>query len=1138
MKKQQKKAFTLVELLVVIAILAILSTVAVVGYTSFIKKADISNDQTVAEQLNRRLEAMKADVSSPYYGQEIHAGNIREITRYILDDAGMAKLEPKAEKYGYDFYFNLETGVYESVDPVTAGRSDKALEGLLGYYGKAAGVGDYADSDYEVRLENSFTTDNKYFLVSTTSEVAELITEIYGRTVSGSAAVQQLIDDLQDTVLKDFINSAVIVTDGMNYRSNETVPTTVFFTNGVNHLTVKTDTKVDGSWGNLSTKDVIADTLHVTVPNTVTAYDADSLNFVNSDATVYSDMTSDELALKAIAGITNATLNLTDGEFKTDGTVIKNESTEKQFNYDNKIDKVDVVRGESAEADLKNPVGVLLNGNASLSKDTIVVPAEVSNFKILLSFTGGDDSKPVLGRNIVDLAITPYVGENPVDKGSIFETAEYVVDGEYINVVFKGNERPTKIDIVATTDAGLQVILFVQVETITSATVKLGDADTLDVYAPINVELVSMDGNPVESALELSSVVTLLGNSGICAQNIYCNYESKSGSATVNYADGKLTTSGTGSGVLTVTVGTENYAYLTYKANLTIANAKDFAVQPVHENNFTALGNQNAVSLASLFTLNGVTTLPEGAKLLIHNGQTMADNTYMNPKRGVVYTEDIGGKTLSEVSIDWTKVDASAEDTVYILVVDKDGVRISVDVEVLIVDALNVTKYDDFALNDSKAFTKSIVLLSDIAMPSDGYMTIGKNLALYGNGYTLDVTAGRREDGIITLAGTLRDIKIIGEVYPDFVFSRGDEYGSSAVVANNGAYIYNSYISNTRAPLMVNSGTIVIEDSVLFGGRYANVDAVGGTLTIRGTVTTVQQVVEANDKNKTKVIGLGISAWFNDSKKTVLIEDGANLVQYNFIDQSIKDHLPTLDVVSGVSIMDMKEPFEAMFGSATYKSYMFTANNGNLYANSGIISTDKYSLDYKVEGKATGSWGSKYKVGDIKTVTVETAVGDDEEFTIAYDTRFTPKVGTVISAGYVKVTGAQLKAGVQFEVNTEISAGVAGLSDPTPYLFQIQSDDYLTINVLGGAYNNLTYNFDKDMSSTMGSSLVSAVISMHDKGVHYGKMCAGVNTPDPDAIAYGKTTYQHVLEQYITMGNFYAPGTYQFVNGHIVNYSK
>ena len=55
--KQTKKGFTLVELLVVIAILAILTTVSVVGYTSFIEKANRSVDEQAVAQINTALMA-------------------------------------------------------------------------------------------------------------------------------------------------------------------------------------------------------------------------------------------------------------------------------------------------------------------------------------------------------------------------------------------------------------------------------------------------------------------------------------------------------------------------------------------------------------------------------------------------------------------------------------------------------------------------------------------------------------------------------------------------------------------------------------------------------------------------------------------------------------------------------------------------------------------------------------------------------------------------------------------------------------------------------------------------------------------------------------------------------------------------
>ena len=61
--KQTKKGFTLVELLVVIAILAILATVSVVGYTSFITKANISNDTVIARELTTLIQA--TDITDP-----------------------------------------------------------------------------------------------------------------------------------------------------------------------------------------------------------------------------------------------------------------------------------------------------------------------------------------------------------------------------------------------------------------------------------------------------------------------------------------------------------------------------------------------------------------------------------------------------------------------------------------------------------------------------------------------------------------------------------------------------------------------------------------------------------------------------------------------------------------------------------------------------------------------------------------------------------------------------------------------------------------------------------------------------------------------------------------------------------------
>lgn len=78
MKKKSKKGFTLVELLVVIAILAILATVSIVGYTSFIGKANQSVDEQAVTQMNVALEAQEA-IGAPK--------NVEE-AKVVLTEAG------------------------------------------------------------------------------------------------------------------------------------------------------------------------------------------------------------------------------------------------------------------------------------------------------------------------------------------------------------------------------------------------------------------------------------------------------------------------------------------------------------------------------------------------------------------------------------------------------------------------------------------------------------------------------------------------------------------------------------------------------------------------------------------------------------------------------------------------------------------------------------------------------------------------------------------------------------------------------------------------------------------------------------------------------------------------------------------
>lgn len=107
MKKKMKKGFTLVELLVVIAILAILSTVAIVGYNSFTEKARISNDKGLVTQLNTLLqadEALDGKAKTPTDALEVVAENGFDVK----------KMTPTADDYS--IVWNEETNRFVLLD--------------------------------------------------------------------------------------------------------------------------------------------------------------------------------------------------------------------------------------------------------------------------------------------------------------------------------------------------------------------------------------------------------------------------------------------------------------------------------------------------------------------------------------------------------------------------------------------------------------------------------------------------------------------------------------------------------------------------------------------------------------------------------------------------------------------------------------------------------------------------------------------------------------------------------------------------------------------------------------------------------------------------------------------------------------
>ena len=106
LKNKSGKGFTLVELLVTISILAILSTVSIVGYTSFIKKSAIEADESLVKQLNIFTDAYLVK----------HYSNLPEdkkIITDVLDESGVKPLTLQSREYGYDLWFKCSEKTFE-----------------------------------------------------------------------------------------------------------------------------------------------------------------------------------------------------------------------------------------------------------------------------------------------------------------------------------------------------------------------------------------------------------------------------------------------------------------------------------------------------------------------------------------------------------------------------------------------------------------------------------------------------------------------------------------------------------------------------------------------------------------------------------------------------------------------------------------------------------------------------------------------------------------------------------------------------------------------------------------------------------------------------------------------------------------
>lgn len=1035
MRRQQKKAFTLVELLVVIAILAILASVAVVGYTSFMKNAALSNDESLVTQLNRYFEAMKADSTSAYSVEEfdVTEDNAWVTIDAILRESGIGEIEPDSLKYGYHIYFNTDTDKFELDNLKKEGNT--WVSGLRAIFNRPI------TANGEAKPGVFETTDKKYFLADTKGSVlAEAVRAFHTFDLDKNAedyedkvkaAFNKLIndakksDDENGTMYAQLLENKGLLVDKYiltNNTDTETVKDPIIHKNVTDYSNIKMSNVQEDESGNISAKittpstDETTTTLEISTDTTISITEgssicAGSFNIgveEGSNATLTLDITVAnpeavaDMVDVAFASATNVKIVINGQEYEyTNATTLTNKSNTNEtigLKYRNPLGSFNVqITGDSDNNAVNNDgtnVGSIAWDAADFAfeikdaKGREEDNAVISDYRVDWSVVEGyetyiTESNDVFNftntwpeNGVVKIKATAIVDKDGVENGvNEPATQEFTINiGKLSSVGMIMSKYGDKADATDKTLTNGGKVLLVHSDTVNEHYIKKGE--------------LTYNNNDVVKNITLGSDLAL-------------SYTKTTG-ADVTVSGNKITTSGAGTGVLTVTVGKG----ISYTLNVEIFDESALPVQV--NNNIVYVGSQDKLYVNDFFTVKNGFTVPDTAEIRICSTYANDDFVYFN-RNYVEYVDRYAGDEADWNRIYWNDTtgfqftETSGEDTVVLAVYD-NGVRISNDIRVVVVDALNVRTYAGLTTNTST----SKVLLNSVAMAEGDSIITLTSATLYGNNFTIDlrnydddgtpfedadgntsftfvdlkktVPYARTDEALVTLnKATLNNVKIVGEAYAseNFIYQNPTDfaYGASLVKATDGSYIVGCYLANTRAPLTM-TGTVTVEDTVLFGGNYANIvieptknssdSIVAGELILKGVVTTINQIIE----NETTSVGLGIVVDPQVHKNTkVTLENANTLVQYNYVKQSECTNLPVVTYTMDLDSMGTEDinvftstEVAKIFTEGAYADWVFD-HNGEEYINSGVIFLN--SMEFSCSGS---DFFSKLAAGTLESV--------------------------------------------------------------------------------------------------------------------------------------------------------------------------
>ena len=949
MKSNKKRGFTLVELLVVIAILAILATVSVVGYTSFIERAAVSNDENVASQLNQFLLYLTNDSDSEYYQAEIDADNVWYITQYILEEGGLEELVPQSKG---NFYFDLSEGKYVVKKDVTDSPLTQIMRAMFGNV--------KADEPVKVGIGNCFTTGNQYFLVDTAgSKEANLVNAYYNdnspEDKDFKTFLQENLVDANSTV-KNFIGNSVIVSAEGNYTLSGGAVVKVEEQSEVKtNLTIHPDAGVV----NLPSESVNpAEGTTITVPENISLFNM-GISASAQNVTVHinisdiklledtSNIEEDNTIAEAnclpsnvtvtISGNVNVSYTVVNDKIVVSGTV----DVAANLKYGNPIQNFDIVADTTKDQIVLNGDTLYIDGALLLNDGAVLSTANevgnpskttpVSKLEYVWSLKNavtGVSIDPVTGK----LTITDEYNFNSTDPIVVKAENKLTKDGDPTGAGEKAFDEHNIVIVgyksmsVSVSKGGNDSVGYLSF-------VKHGASTNYDlIVTPVtNVNITGL-GLRLDNSLTItSSDANVMSVNGL---TVTVNSAASNPTLTFKYANSEAHT-----------VSTKLY------------DAENLPIQLKNPDNLVKyVGSLNDLPLDALFT----GTVPAGASVMVFkatNGDyiDLSNREPLETTSGAYYVDDTNydqnyGKSISSLtgaklslagsSVTVGETGKVTEAPVYIAFV-QNGVRISPDIPVVIVNANNIATLADF----NKSHSNSIVLLDDMVWtytnggPTGPNITVSgtqaKPSTIYGNYRKFTINGATLGNGYayLKLIGytTMKDLMVIGPMYPKVELQGTNPYGTNTVYADgNNITIENCYISGSRVALSVGNEDrtdtytnyqITLKNVVLFGGIYANLEMRGGCqLNLTEKVVTVNMPYD-NTAAGSKTVGVGMAAWIqtDETKYKIQVADGCDFQQYNFISANDSQYLKDMDIsYSGLTVTVLiKDMFSELFTDRT-----------------------------------------------------------------------------------------------------------------------------------------------------------------------------------------------------------------------------